>query len=523
MKYLLCGVAAVAVLTACDQTDISAPEEIGEISLREGDAAEAPDVISAMMLTNSGDGVIAYETKEVDGANATFSNVTLTGTQGFTADSLVFEGLDMVDGQASFSRMSFSGITIDAPEDADTTTVGVGEIELINPSPALSAWVASSMGTGEPAAFPAVEDIAFDAWAVSDVAGEFSGTDAQGTYTIGSIQMRDVENQRAAFAELTGIAFDLVDEDDMAFTGGLDSMTVAGADLSFLSAMQENSGDQDGMMAALMGVAMNNPMEPGYDRFSMDNLSFEGEGMSFAMPSMDAYIERNNDGQPVRYVVEPLTMKLDADPDGGEIGQSLSQGLSMVGYESIELRSASITNYDPEADILDFEAADNYLELVDGARFSYGGKVIGYSAFNEQLMASMDMENLAEGQDPDPMVVQEALGALEIGKFELRITDDSLVDRVFNAIATQQGQDPEQMRTQVVQMMGMAPLMAPQVGIDPAIASEVGVALASFLQDPKTLTIMVAPEEPISMESIAAMEDPSMITKDYLGFSATNE
>ena len=79
------------------------------------------------------------------------------------------------------------------------------------------------------------------------------------------------------------------------------------------------------------------------------------------------------------------------------------------------------------------------------------------------------------------------------------------------------------MRAQASQMMGMAPLMAQQAGVDVAIATELGTALSSFIQDPKTLTIMIDPEEPVSMESLSTMEDPSMITKDYLGFSASNK
>ena len=523
MKYLLCGVAAISILTACDQTGVDTPEDISEITLRDGDAAEAPDVISAMMLPNSGDGMITYASKEVDGASATFSDIGVQSMEGFTADSLVFEGLDMVDGQASFSRMSFSGLSMSDPEAADTTNMGVSEIELINPSPALAAWVASALGTGEPADFPAVEEISFDAWSISDLSGEFSGTDGEGTFSVSSLQLRDVENQRAALAELTGVTFDIIGEDEMNFKGGVDSMSIAGSDLSFLSAIQQNAGDEDAMGAAIMSAMMQNPMEPGYDRFTLDNLTFEGEGMNFAMPSMDSYIERNYDGQPVSYVVEPFSMTLDADADGGEVGAGLAQGFSMLGYDGIEIRGAGNSQYDPDADILTSEAADNYFELVDGARFSYGGEFIGYSEFNQQLAASMDMENLAEGGEPDPMVMQQALSALQIGNFEMRITDDGLVDRVFNVVATQQGQDPAQMRAQVAQMMGMAPLMAQQAGVDTAIATEVGTALSSFIQEPKTLTITLDPEEPISMESVAAMEDPSMLTKDYLGLSASNE
>ena len=105
MKYLLCGVAAIAVLSACDRTGTDEPAPVGKIELRKGDAAEAPDVIAAMALTNSGDGLFTYDSKEVDGDKATFTNLVSTAEEGgFSAESLVFEGLDMIDGKAAFAK-----------------------------------------------------------------------------------------------------------------------------------------------------------------------------------------------------------------------------------------------------------------------------------------------------------------------------------------------------------------------------------------------------------------------------------
>ena len=99
--------------------------------------------------------------------------------------------------------------------------------------------------------------------------------------------------------------------------------------------------------------------------------------------------------------------------------------------------------------------------------------------------------------------------------------DNSLVDRIFNAVATQNGQDPEQMRQQTAAMVGMAPMMAQESGIDMTIVTELSSAVSSFITDPGTLTIKLSPEEPLSMATISTMEDPSLLTKDYLGFSAT--
>ena len=106
----------------------------------------------------------------------------------------------------------FDCTTVAVPLDWDDPTVG--EIELINPSPALAAWVAGALGTGEPADFPSVDQVAFDAWAVSDVSGDFSGTEAEGKYKLSSVNMRDFTGDKAALAEISGLSFDIVDEEN---------------------------------------------------------------------------------------------------------------------------------------------------------------------------------------------------------------------------------------------------------------------------------------------------------------------
>ena len=195
----------------------------------------------------------------------------------------------------------------------------------------------------------------------------------------------------------------------------------------------------------------------------------------------------------------------------------------MIGYESIELKAASTSDYDPDSDTISFKAKDNYFELVDGATFSFGGDIAGYAAYSKKAGESLDFEAMAEGQEPDTAAMQAALGELKIGAFELKIKDDSLVNRIFNAVAAQSGEDPEQMRQQVSMMMGMAPMMAQGSGVDMELVTELATAVSAFITDPGTLTIEVAPEQPLSVASLAEMEDPSLLTKEYLGFSASHK
>ena len=65
-------------------------------------------------------------------------------------------------------------------------------------------------------------------------------------------------------------------------------------------------------------------------------------GATFAIPSIVAGVERNAAGQATKFVTQPYTMTLKADGAGGEVGEALLQGLSVVGYEELELKGASV-------------------------------------------------------------------------------------------------------------------------------------------------------------------------------------
>ena len=528
MKYLLCGVAAIAVLSACDNTSTPAGDEpMGDITLREGDPAEADAVITAMSLTNSGDGIIQYASKSVDGAKATFSDVTIAGddTGAVKAGTLEFEGLDMIESNASFSRMTLSDITIEDPED-DTGSVSVAKVEILNPTPELSAWLAASMGQGEPAPFPSADQLGFASWTIGDVSAAFSDEDGEGTFKIANFEVRGLLDQKAKRADLSGLSFDFLADDggdEVPVKMNLGSLSLSNLDLEFIEAIQQNMGDEEEMGAALMAKLYENPMDPGYDKVSMSDFSFEAAGASFAMPSLDSSVERNSDGQPVKFVTKPMSMTLEADPDGGEAGAGLAQALSMVGYEKVEMKAAGVADYDPENDVVDMDAKDNYFEIVDGAKFSFGAKLGGYAAYSKAAASAFDFESMAEGSEPDPAAFQDAVSELDFYDFELSIKDDSLINRAFSAYAAQSGEDPEQMRQQVAQMAMMAPMMAQGSGVDMEIVTELATAVSSFISEQGTLTLKLEPEEPLSAETLATIEDPSMLTKEYLGFSASHK
>lgn len=525
MKKLMIGAAALALLTACGQSDKPADVKdavVKELTVRKGDPAKAADALAAMSLSETNTGVLSFAGKTTDGASATFTDVGITGADDvMSVGSLQLDGLDMDGAAATFGKLTLSNIAVSVPDEEGT--VNVGAIELVNPSTELAGWIAGTLN-GQEVPFPAADKIVFDSWSMSDLKGSFAEDGSDGTFGIEKIQIRDMVDLKAAKAMIGGITLDALDADSgMDIKANLGSVTVNNLDAKFVKAIQENAGDEDAMIAAIMDVAYENPMDPGYDSIKMEDLSFDVAGASFALPELVASVKRNAAGQPTRYVTKPYTMTLKADAEGGEAGAALLEGISVIGYEELTLKGESVADYDPDKDILSFKANKNYFELVDGAKFSFGGKIEGYNAYTKATGESFNFADLAEGAEPDPAAMQQALGELTIHDIEFSIKDNSLLDRSFNAAATMNGMDPAQMKMMASMGMAMLPSQAEAMGVDVALASELSGSLSKFLSDGGTLTLKLSPETPMNIGALMESPDPSALTKDGLGFTATHK
>lgn len=520
MKHLLLGAAALALLTGCNGNDSpSAPTStLSELVVRDGDPAKAADALAAMALSEGATGVLTATERKVSGDGATFTNLSINGSEDVKIGSLVFEGLNMEGDVATFGKMTFSDIAIQ--QEGEDSAVNVGKIELINPSPALSGWLAATLN-GQEAPFPSVEDISFGSASISNISAEIDDAEMTGAFGLGKFEIRDMADLKAARFLISGITFDGTNPiDGMNFTAKLDEMSMLNVDAKYLKAIEDNMGDEEAMMAAIMDVAYENPMEPGYDAFALKGFDMNLAGAKVKMGSLDSFIERNSAGQPVKYVTKPYTISIDADADGGEAGAGLLQGLSVLGYERLVFNGESVSTYDPDKDLMSFDAKNSFIELEDGARFSMGGKLGGIADYSRKAATAFDFEALAAGAEPDPNAMNEAFGALTIYNFTLNIDDDGLLDRGFNAAATANGQDPAALKSQAAMILGMAPMMAGEVpGLDMALLTDTTGALSKFISNPGSLSISMQPKQPLSVASIMANPDPAAYTKDSLGYS----
>jgi hypothetical protein len=530
------GVAAATLLVACgDNADDgesrverkaseiarNAEAEMKKIDVREGDATKAADALAAMAFDSSDSGMLSFGASDVDGAAATFENVSWAipdeDDASINMGKVEFEGLDMSDAGANFARMTVTDIVIVPPEDdRDDGSLEIASVELINPSPELAAFVASLGGAnGEPGEFPSFDQITFDAFSLNGLNFKLNEGDEDVSIDFGDVKILGFSGERVELFQLADIDMDIYDSyDDKRMKFAIGNFAIEGADKKTIDTMMQaaqSGDDEEAMMQAIMQTAYGDPTDPGFDGFAMADISFDGDGVNFALPKMDAVVDRNKDGKVTRYETFPFTATLKADPEAGEMGAELAGALAMLQYEEIEISGESLTVYDPENDTSEIKS--NRISLKDGFDLNFTGKFGGLESYGAAL-ATMDMDAMQN----DPEAMMQAFSQLTLYDVEMTLKDDSIVDRLFNLAATQSGDDPQSLRNQAVAMTSMAPMMAAQSGVDPEIATEVASAIADFLKEPGTLTIKMDPNDPIGANTFSSPEE---ITKKALGLSVT--
>ena len=581
MKYLLTGVIAITLLTACGQKDkpsgeaaLSAVEfdvaKLADVSLRNGDAATASQALAAFSLAESGSGRLSFDSKDIDGDKAVFTNVILsipqdTGSSeplytdeeiaelfsymdydgdGIADDGsemtledysasmnatepagpppvvkaakLEFDGLGMVNGAANFSLMRLSDISVTPVEGSEDQSKGsVGMIELINPSPETAAWVASLFGQGEPADFPEGTALSFDRWAIKNVDLDISDASGTGGFDLGSFYIDGLKEEKAGKVGLSNLNFQFTEETSGDVNIKLDGFGLAGLDYGLIAAAANSSGDPTAMTEAMQS----DPGNPGFDAAVMKGLKADIIGASVDLASFNSYVGRDAQGRATKITTDPFTMTVAArdNPDG----EQFAGALATLGYETLTLTAAGEQLYDPDADIVTLPKGKNYWQLNDGFKLDVSAKYEG----SKEIAAASTAAQLEA--NPDAMV-EAMMNKLAFHQFEISFADSGFFNRALNAYAAQSGEDPANLRAQVSGIMAMAPMAASGTGIDVAVITELATAISSFVQDPKTLTISMTPQTPVTaqtfMDAASNPTDPEKkLDKTKLGFAAGNK
>jgi hypothetical protein len=153
---------------------------------------------------------------------------------------------------------------------------------------------------------------------------------------------------------------------------------------------------------------------------------------------------------------------------------------STLGYDTLVFDVTWDGSRDPAANTV--SVRDATISMQDGGTFSLTGKV----------------GNLPEPREMNDADATAKATEMEVHTLTLRYDDQSLAGRVLDLMAQQQGVDRAQY---VQQISGALPFLLAALN-NPEFQNQVAGALGAFLQDPKSLSITIAPQEPISAAEI---------------------
>ena len=557
MRLLLIGVSALALVTACKGEKATSQVSTAELTgapielestldsmagFKAKDYGETDAVLEAMGL--DGDGLVKFSEKDGGGAKTTLSNVTVTipgdDEGGFSAESLVLEGLHETEAGAAFDRLTLKNVKPLVLEDG--LAINVDEIVVFEPNDETAAAF-STLISGEDAPEMSFASLGFERLALSGltiskeaVEGEEdgeAGDDDTFSLTLGELAVGDLANAMAGLVLLDSVKadFDIEDSDTPfpmvgGFNLGRAAMTgVRGEAIDHVvSALEEGDDDPqalaDAMAAANRSIYAGGPLEQGFNKAQMSDFVLDISGAKLTMPSSLTEVARDKDGVVTKLVTNNSALKLTADAEAGGFGQMLAEQLGKLGYEELTLQSSGSASFDPKTDLTSYE--DMTMEIEDAVKLGFSGDILNLGAAMKAMSAEIAevAESEGEGDDVIPTGPNlESLQNVQVKGLTIDLEDQSILDRGFKLAAEMQGMEADQLRAMVSGMVGLGAMQGAQMGLDPDITTSLVSGVSSFIDNGGKLSITIKPETPVTMSSFS---DMSQVTAESLGLSVTH-
>lgn len=179
------------------------------------------------------------------------------------------------------------------------------------------------------------------------------------------------------------------------------------------------------------------------------------------------------------------------------------QALYDLGYEKITMDIAGTGKWDTKTGIL--EMSEYKVAIKDMGTLDLAATISGYTP---ELAREINQISNQANFESDPQKLQALnlqmlakMTALSFNKLQVKIIDDSLLNKVVGLQAKKLKQEPEQITGIVGPMASimLAPYNVPQ------FAASLGQALTTFMQGNKSITVLADPANPIAVTEIIAL------------------
>jgi len=249
------------------------------------------------------------------------------------------------------------------------------------------------------------------------------------------------------------------------------------------------------------------PSQLGYDDLALDSISIASKGNVVATATgLHVAVGHANGNNEVTFSGSVGSISADLTKIDDEKAKA---NVTKLGYEQLH-GTAELHGSWTLAD--GHLVVDRYSLAVDnmgklGSTLDITGYTPAFIKSMRELQSSLkDQKGEAKG-----LAMLGLLQQIEIGGFSLRFDDDSLTGRLLDYYANQKKVTRDVL---VNQIKGALPAVLARIG-DPGFAAKVAQAVGSFLDNPKSIEVKVAPPKPLSIAVIAAtgMAQPQALPK----------
>lgn len=223
---------------------------------------------------------------------------------------------------------------------------------------------------------------------------------------------------------------------------------------------------------------------PSYDTLEvLDATISDGDGNEFEIGRLFTAIDEMDGDLPTAFRFAIDDLKIDAS----NLDEDAQKSLTDLGYETLTLSAEGQGRWDPEEETL--EVKNLRLTGTDAGTFALNLSLGGVS---RDVIAKLG------AMEGDPESAMGLVQGISVQNVSIRLDNSSLVERVLDMQAREAGMD----RATLVQQLTAGLPMMVSILQNPAFQEKVVTAATTFLNDPVSLEVTVAPANPVPFAQI---------------------
>ncbi len=482
-----------------------------DVPSRKTSDAEGKQALAALNLLEKSDDALSWAKTSGKNGNYSFKNLTAEDPDGegqITITNTELRGVHMEGDVATFDRADFTGIKI--YNETDDVTVTMATLSVARPTPDMAKAIITSLQN-----IKELDDLDLD----TDDGDLDMGFGALGmggikiaspelNLTTDSLMWGQEEGTKLTDFKIEDVDINIAQPNQDVITATLKSFSATGLRGDMFDNLPKSGQSPLGMMDGF------NPLAKLYNTLKMEDLNIDSKVISVVSKGFEGKSTEKRGVTTQRSVGEPLIIKFKEAPEDRDMKRAYDM-IQELGFDELVFESSQTTVIDSNTDTIAIQ--DGLFSMKDGFNLSYNYGASGVKAMTDMLQ---ELDSKGANSSQGQAGIQAAMETMKLNGFQMRLEDKSIVERGLKIASQLRGSTPDKVKKEAKVMLSLAPMMAS--GLEGDILGELSGALGQFIESGGTLSIVVDPKTPLSVNQLADYK-ASKLTMEDIGFSAKAE